>query len=138
MGALALTLCACGADQPNPAATPSTVPSASQSESGGQTSDGGELIDYAAQEQEQNARPALTTHIENLADYDTIFLGCPIWWGSAAWPVNDFVKNNDFTGKTVTPFCASIPGCPPRRQGVFINSIDSAPFSANYIGETLI
>lgn len=45
--------------------------------------------------------------VENWADYDTVFIGYPIWWGIAAWPVNDFVKNNDFTGKTVIPFCTS-------------------------------
>ncbi len=45
--------------------------------------------------------------VDNWADYDTIFVGYPIWWGIAAWPVNDFVKNNDFTGKTVIPFCTS-------------------------------
>ena len=43
--------------------------------------------------------------VDNWADYDTVFVGYPIWWGIAAWPVNDFVKNNDFTGKTVIPFC---------------------------------
>lgn len=45
--------------------------------------------------------------VDNWADYDTVFVGYPIWWGIAAWPVNDFVKNNDFTGKTVIPFCTS-------------------------------
>lgn len=45
--------------------------------------------------------------VDSWADYDTIFIGYPIWWGIAAWPVNDFVKNNDFTGKTVIPFCTS-------------------------------
>ena len=45
--------------------------------------------------------------VADWADYDTVFIGYPIWWGSAAWPVNDFVKNNDFTGKTVIPFCTS-------------------------------
>lgn len=40
-------------------------------------------------------------------DYDTVFIGFPIWWGIAAWPVNGFVENNDFTGKTVIPFCTS-------------------------------
>lgn len=45
--------------------------------------------------------------VENWADYDTIFVGYPIWWGIAAWPVNDFILNNDFTGKTVIPFCTS-------------------------------
>ena len=36
-----------------------------------------------------------------------MFIGYPIWWQIAAWPVNNFVKNNDFTGKTVIPFCTS-------------------------------
>lgn len=39
--------------------------------------------------------------------YDTVFIGYPIWWGIAAWPVDSFVKENDFTGKTVVPFCTS-------------------------------
>ena len=45
--------------------------------------------------------------VENWDEYDTVFIGYPIWWGIAAWPVNNFVKNNDFTGKTVIPFCTS-------------------------------
>ena len=40
-------------------------------------------------------------------EYNTVFLGYPIWWGIAAWPVNRFVTANDFTGKTVVPFCTS-------------------------------
>ncbi len=44
---------------------------------------------------------------DNWSDYDTVFIGYPIWWGIAAWPVNNFVKGNDFTGKTVIPFCTS-------------------------------
>ena len=51
--------------------------------------------------------PLTTTEVENWDDYDTVFIGYPIWWGSAAWPVNNFVKNNDFTGKTVIPFATS-------------------------------
>ena len=43
----------------------------------------------------------------NWEDYDTVLFGYPIWWGIAAWPVNDFVQSNDFTGKTVIPFCTS-------------------------------
>lgn len=49
----------------------------------------------------------VTTTPENFDDYDTVFIGYPIWWGSAAWPVDSFVKGNDFTGKTVIPFCTS-------------------------------
>ena len=44
---------------------------------------------------------------DNWEDYDTVLIGYPIWWGIAAWPVNNFVKDNDFTGKTVIPFCTS-------------------------------
>ncbi len=45
--------------------------------------------------------------VPNWSEYDTVFIGYPIWWGIAAWPVNNFVKANDFTGKTVIPFCTS-------------------------------
>ena len=51
--------------------------------------------------------PLVTTTPDNFGDYDTILIGYPIWWGIAAWPVNNFVKNNDFTGKTVIPFATS-------------------------------
>ena len=44
---------------------------------------------------------------ENWDSYDTVFIGYPIWWGEAAWPVDGFVTGNDFTGKTVIPFCTS-------------------------------
>lgn len=45
--------------------------------------------------------------VENWDSYDTVFIGYPIWWGIAAWPVNGFIAANDFTGKTVIPFCTS-------------------------------
>lgn len=48
-----------------------------------------------------------TTTVENWDSYDTVYIGYPIWWGIAAWPVDNFVKANDFTGKTVIPFCTS-------------------------------
>lgn len=43
----------------------------------------------------------------NWEQYDTVFVGYPIWWGIAAWPVNNFINGNDFSGKTVIPFCTS-------------------------------
>lgn len=49
----------------------------------------------------------VTTEVGNWDSYDTVFIGYPIWWGIAAWPMNTFVENNDFTGKTVIPFCTS-------------------------------
>lgn len=48
-----------------------------------------------------------STKVENWEEYDTILIGYPIWWGTAAWPVDTFVKANDFNGKTVIPFCTS-------------------------------
>ena len=45
--------------------------------------------------------------VDNWDQYDTVFIGYPIWWGIAAWPVDTFVEANDFTGKTVIPFCTS-------------------------------
>nr|WP_297939786.1 flavodoxin [uncultured Lachnoclostridium sp.] len=48
-----------------------------------------------------------TTEVPDWDSYDTVFLGYPIWWQIAAWPVNIFVENNDFTGKTVIPFATS-------------------------------
>ena len=47
------------------------------------------------------------TKVDNWDSYDTILIGYPIWWGIAAWPVDTFVKENDFNGKTVIPFCTS-------------------------------
>lgn len=49
----------------------------------------------------------VSTTVEDFDSYDTVFIGYPIWWHEAAWVVNNFVKENDFTGKTVIPFCTS-------------------------------
>lgn len=51
--------------------------------------------------------PLTTTEVPSWDNYDTVFLGYPIWWGIAAWPVDSFVSANNFTGKTVIPFCTS-------------------------------
>lgn len=61
--------------------------------------DGAELIDYAAEEQANNARPELTTHIENLDQYDTIFIGYPNWWGDMPQVLYSFFDEYDFSGK---------------------------------------
>lgn len=49
----------------------------------------------------------VSTTVDNWGSYDTVYIGYPIWWGIAAWPVDNFVKENDFTGKTVIPFCTA-------------------------------
>ncbi len=48
-----------------------------------------------------------STAAPNWEKYDTVYVGYPIWWGIAAWPLSSFVAVNDFTGKTVIPFCTS-------------------------------
>ena len=48
-----------------------------------------------------------STDVDGWDDYDTVFIGYPIWWGIAAWPMSSFVAVNDFTGKNVVPFCTS-------------------------------
>lgn len=57
-------------------------------------------------EEERNV-PLVSDTVDNWDEYDTVFIGYPIWWGIAAWPVDGFIKANDFTGKTVIPFCTS-------------------------------
>ena len=49
----------------------------------------------------------VSTEVPDWNNYDTVFIGYPIWWGGAAWPLNGFVTANDFTGKTVIPFATA-------------------------------
>ena len=66
-----------------------------------------ETTDIAKKEQQDNARPAIVGKPENLKDYNTIFLGYPIWWSDLPMAVYTFLENNDFNGKTIIPFCTS-------------------------------
>ena len=62
---------------------------------------------YEHENPDARAVPLISSVPENFSEYDTVFIGYPIWWGIAAWPVNGFVEDNNFTGKTVVPFCTS-------------------------------
>lgn len=66
--------------------------------------DGGKLIDYASQEQSDDIRPELITHIENLDGYGVIFIGYPTWWYDMPQVLYSFFDEYDFTGKTIIPF----------------------------------
>lgn len=66
--------------------------------------DGGKLIDYASQEQSDDIRPELITHIENLDGYGVIFIGYPTWWYDMPQILYSFFDEYDFTGKTIIPF----------------------------------
>lgn len=70
-------------------------------------SDYNELLDVAQEEQSNNARPALKTKIDNINEYDTIFLGYPNWWGDMPMPIYTFLDNYDLSGKTIAPFVTS-------------------------------
>lgn len=63
-----------------------------------------ELVDYAQEEQQNNSRPELKTKINNIDNYDTIFLGYPIWWGDMPMPIYTFLEEYDLSGKTIAPF----------------------------------
>ncbi len=63
------------------------------------------LVDQAAEEQDADARPELSSHIENLEQYDTVLLGYPNWWGDLPQPLYTFLEEYDFSGKTIIPFC---------------------------------
>ena len=54
-----------------------------------------------------NARPAISGSVENMEQYDIIFVGYPIWWGEAPRIVSTFIESYDFSGKTIVPFCTS-------------------------------
>lgn len=63
-----------------------------------------ELVDYARREQSENARPKLTTAVDNFEQYDVIFIGYPNWWADMPMPVYSFLEAYDFSGKTIVPF----------------------------------
>ena len=68
------------------------------------------LVDFAAEEQDAGARPELAGEIEDLGQYDTIFLGYPNWWSDAPMAVYTFVESYDWDGKTLVPFNTSASG----------------------------
>ena len=64
-----------------------------------------ELTDVAKEEQNQNARPEIKDTLQNFEQYDTIYLGYPIWWGDLPMICYTFLESYDFSGKTIIPFC---------------------------------
>lgn len=64
-----------------------------------------ELLEVSQEEMSENARPEIVGTVENMADYDTVFIGFPNWWGDMPMIVYNFIESYDFAGKTVIPFC---------------------------------
>ena len=71
------------------------------------TSDYDALLAIAQAEQREDTRPALAATVDNWGDYDTIFLGYPVWWYEAPQIIKTFAESYDFAGKTVVPFATS-------------------------------
>lgn len=66
--------------------------------------DHGTLEDLALEQQEANTRPKLKALIPNLEEYDTVFIGYPIWWYDLPMPVYTFLEQHDFSGKNIILF----------------------------------
>ncbi len=66
-----------------------------------------ELVDIAEKELEENARPDISTVVRNMAQYETVYIGYPIWWGAEPMAVRTFLEQHKMSGKTVVPFCTS-------------------------------
>jgi flavodoxin len=64
------------------------------------------VLDEAQKDQRAEARPELKTHVQNMAQYDVIFLGYPNWWASIPMPIASFLEEYDFSGKKIVPFCS--------------------------------
>lgn len=66
-----------------------------------------EAVDVARRERDNQERPALRTQVSNMADYDVVLIGYPIWWHTTPMAVNTFLESYDLSGKTILPFCTS-------------------------------
>ncbi|MDR1653906.1 MAG: NAD(P)H-dependent oxidoreductase [Prevotellaceae bacterium] len=64
-----------------------------------------ECVDVAKKEQQADARPPLAAEVQNMAEYDTVFVGYPNWWGTMPQALFTFLEAYDFSGKTLIPFC---------------------------------
>lgn len=64
------------------------------------------VLDEAQRDQNEQARPELAVHVENMDEYDVIILGYPNWWASIPMPIASFLEECDFSDKTILPFCS--------------------------------
>lgn len=83
-----------------------------------------DLSGIASAELHENARPALSTHVNNIDQYDVVFIGYPCWWSNAPMVVFTFLEEYDFSGKTVVPFTSY-------GESVWGRSLDSIAESAS-------
>ena len=88
----------------------------------------------ALEEKNSNARPAIAGNVENWADYDTVFIGCPVWWWTTPMIICTFAESYDFKGKTVVPFCTY---ASTYRDETLARIVELTPEAAHLDGEGL-
>ncbi len=84
------------------------------------------ILEQATQEKNSNARPELAAHVDNMDDYDTIFIGYPIWWGDTPMAIMSFLESYDFSSKRVIPFCTSGSSSPQTSFNRIKNTVPNA------------
>ena len=90
--------------------------------------------EVAREEKDNNARPAIKNQVENWADYDTVFIGCPVWWWTTPMIICTFAEIYDFKGKTVVPFCTY---AATYRDETLARIVELTPDAAHLTGEGL-
>ncbi|MDE6070004.1 MAG: hypothetical protein K2F92_03880 [Alistipes sp.] len=90
--------------------------------------------EVARAEKEADARPAIANEVENWNDYDTVFIGCPVWWWTTPMIICTFAESYDFAGKTVVPFCTY---AATYRDETLTRIVELTPDAAHLTGEGL-
>lgn len=90
--------------------------------------------EVALEEKNNDARPAIDATVENWADYDTVFIGCPVWWWTTPMIICTFAESYDFKGKTVVPFCTY---AATYRDETLARIVELTPDAAHLTGEGL-
>ena len=90
--------------------------------------------EVARAEKEAAARPAIANEVENWNDYDTVFIGCPVWWWTTPMIICTFAESYDFAGKTVVPFCTY---AATYRDETLARIVELTPDAAHLTGEGL-
>ena len=90
--------------------------------------------EVAREEKDNNARPAIANEVENWDDYDTVFIGCPVWWWTTPMIICTFTERYDFEGKTVVPFC---PYASTYRDETLARIVELTPDAGHLTGKGL-
>lgn len=90
--------------------------------------------EVARAEKEADARPAISGKVEKRSEYDTVFIGCPVWWWTTPMIICIFAESYDFSGKTVAPFCTY---ASTYRDETLVRIVELTPAAKHLEGEGL-